>query len=266
MNLNTANLGHLKIVTWNVNSLKVRLPQVLDYMQHTDTDVLCLQEIKMTDDAFPLSAFTELGLYVSYSGQKTYNGVAIISRTPQTEVQKNLPNFADEQQRLIAATIAGVRVVNVYIVNGQAPDTEKFSYKMNWLNALREYMQSELQQHEHVVLLGDFNIAPADADVHNPDKWLGCNLVSPQERAHLSQLLELGLVDAFRQFEQAEKSFSWWDYRQMGFRRNAGLRIDLILLSNALAARCTACAIDIEPRKHEQPSDHTPVWARLSLE
>ena len=254
-----------KIATWNVNSLKVRLPQVLDYMRNTDTDVLCLQEIKMTDEAFPTEAFTEAGLHVSFSGQKTYNGVATISRVAQTEVQKNLPNFADEQQRLIASTINGVRVINVYIVNGQAPDTDKFVYKMNWLKALREYIDDEMTRHARVVLLGDFNIAPTDADVHNPDKWLGCNLVSPAERQALQELMDLGLSDAFRLFEQAEKSFSWWDYRQMAFRRNAGLRIDLILLSQPLVDTCVECVIDKEPRKHEQPSDHTPVWAALEL-
>lgn len=253
----------LKIATWNVNSLKVRLPQVIDYMTQTDTDVLCLQELKMTDDAFPLSAFTEHGLHVSYTGQKTYNGVAIISRSPQSNVQKNLPNYIDEQQRLISATIQGIRVVNVYVVNGQAPNTEKFTYKMNWLNALHAYIQAELSEHPQLALLGDFNIAPTDADVHNPEKWLGCNLVSPEERAQLKRLLDLRLIDIFRSFEQPEKSYSWWDYRQMGFRRNAGLRIDLILMSEALAARCKESRIDIEPRKHEQPSDHTPVWARI---
>ena len=255
----------LKIATWNVNSLKVRLSQVLDYMRDTDTDVLCLQEIKMTDDAFPIDTFTEAGLHVNFSGQKTYNGVAIISRTAQTEVQKNLPNFQDDQQRLIAVTIGSVRVINVYVVNGQAPDTDKFTYKMNWLKALREYVSNEMRLHQHVVLLGDFNIAPTDADVHNPDKWLGCNLVSPAERQALQELMDLGLSDAFRLFEQPEKSFSWWDYRQMAFRRNAGLRIDLILLSQPLASACIECVIDKEPRKHEQPSDHAPVSVTLEL-
>ena len=254
-----------KIATWNVNSLKVRLPQVLDYMNSTDTDVLCLQEIKMTDEAFPIDAFTDAGLQVCFSGQKTYNGVAIISRIAQSEVQKNLPNFQDEQQRLIASTINGIRIINVYIVNGQAPDTDKFTYKMDWLRALHTYVRDEMTRHAHVVLLGDFNIAPTDADVHNPDKWLGCNLVSPPERTALQALIDLGLSDAFRLFEQPEKSFSWWDYRQMAFRRNAGLRIDLILLSQALADACIECTIDKEPRKHEQPSDHTPVWTALEL-
>ena len=255
----------MKIATWNVNSLKVRLPQVLDYLQCTDVDVLCLQETKMTDDAFPLAAFTEVGLHVSFVGQKSYNGVAIISRTEQSEVQKNLPNFEDEQKRVICATINGVRIVNTYIVNGQSLDSDKFVYKLNWLAALTEFLSDELKQHPKLALLGDFNIAPTDADVHNPDKWLGCNLVSPQERAAFQKLLDLGLSDAFRLFDQPEKSFSWWDYRQMAFRRNAGLRIDHILLSQPLTQSCVECVIDKEPRRHEQPSDHTPVWAKLDI-
>ena len=255
----------MKIATWNVNSLKVRLPQVLDYLNRTDVDVLCLQETKMTDEAFPLTAFTDAGLHVSFVGQKTYNGVAIISRTEQMDVQKNLPNFEDEQKRVICATVNGVRIVNVYIVNGQSLDSDKFVYKLNWLAALTEFLAEELEQHPKLALLGDFNIAPTDADVHNPDKWLGCNLVSPAEREAFQKLLDLGLSDAFRQFEQAEKSFSWWDYRQMAFRRNAGLRIDHILLSQPLAQLCIKCEIDKEPRRHEQPSDHTPVWAKMDL-
>lgn len=253
----------MKIATWNVNSLKVRLPQVLDYFEHAQLDVLCVQETKMTDEAFPAAAFAERGWQVAFTGQKTYNGVAIVSRLPIDAVQKNLPNYTDEQQRVIAATINGVRVVNAYMVNGQAPDSDKFVYKLDWLRALTEYLRGELAQHPQLLLLGDFNIAPTDADVHNPDKWLGCNLVSPPERAAFDELLGLGLNDVFRLFEQPEKSFSWWDYRQMGFRRNAGLRIDHILASAPLAAKCTECVIDKEPRRHEQPSDHTPVWARF---
>ncbi len=256
----------MKIATWNVNSLKVRLPQVLDYMNHTDTDVLCLQETKMTDDVFPLSAFTDAGLHVAFVGQKTYNGVAIISRTPATDIQKNLPNFEDEQKRVICATISDVRIINTYIVNGQSLESDKFTYKINWLAALTEFLSDELKKYPKLALLGDFNIAPTDADVHNPDKWLGCNLVSPQERAAFQKLLDLGLTDAFRLFEQPEKAFSWWDYRQMAFRRNAGLRIDHILLSQPLAQLCVKCEIDKEPRRHEQPSDHTPVWAKLDID
>ncbi len=253
------------IATWNVNSLKVRLPQVLDYMAQHPVDVLCLQETKMTDDVFPIQAFIDAGLHVSFTGQKTYNGVAIISRTAQTDIQKNIPNFEDPQQRLIAATISGVRIICAYIVNGQALESEKFVYKMNWLSALHEYLTNEIKNHEKLALLGDFNIAPEDRDVHNIEKWVGCNLVSPQERAAFTGFIELGLTDSFRMFEQPEKSFSWWDYRQMGFRRNAGLRIDHILLTEALAKNCISCTIDKEPRRHEQPSDHTPVLASIKL-
>ena len=255
----------MKIATWNVNSLKVRLPQVLDYFANTDIDVLCLQETKMTDEAFPQEAFANAGLHVSFVGQKTYNGVAIVSRQEQSDIQKNLPNFPDEQKRVICATINDVRIVDVYVVNGQSLDSDKFVYKLNWLKALTEFLADELKKYPKLALLGDFNIAPTDADVHNPDKWLGCNLVSPPERAAFQNLLDLGLVDAFRQFEQPEKSYSWWDYRQMAFRRNAGLRIDHILLSQPLAQSCVECVIDKEPRRHEQPSDHTPVWAKLDI-
>lgn len=253
------------IATWNVNSLKVRLPQVLDYMAQHPVDVLCLQETKMTDDVFPQQAFIDAGLHVSFTGQKTYNGVAIISRTTQKDIQKNLPNFEDPQRRLISATINGVRIICAYIVNGQAPDTEKFAYKMNWLEAMHEYLASEIASHPKLALLGDFNIAPEDEDVHDPEKWLGGNLVSPQERTALDGFKALGLVDSYRLFEQPEKSYSWWDYRQMGFRRNAGLRIDLILLTDALAKNCISSHIDKEPRRHEQPSDHTPVLATIEL-
>ena len=255
----------MKIATWNVNSLKVRLPQVLDYFANTDIDVLCLQETKMTDEVFPQETFANAGLHVSFVGQKTYNGVAIVSRQEQSDIQKNLPNFPDEQKRVICATINDVRIVDVYVVNGQSLDSDKFVYKLNWLKALTDFLADELKKYPKLALLGDFNIAPADVDVHNPDKWLGCNLVSPPERAAFQNLLDLGLVDAFRQFEQAEKSYSWWDYRQMAFRRNAGLRIDHILLSQPLAQSCVECVIDKEPRRHEQPSDHTPVWAKLDI-
>lgn len=253
------------IATWNVNSLKVRLPQVLDYMAQNTVDVLCLQETKMTDDVFPAQAFVDAGLHVSFTGQKTYNGVAIVSRLPQTDIQKNLPNFDDAQQRLIAATINGVRIICAYVVNGQSLESEKFEYKMNWLAALHEYLAFEMKEYTQLALLGDFNIAPEDRDVHNPEKWVGCNLVSPQERGFLQGYLDLGLSDSFRLFEQAEKSYSWWDYRQAGFRRNAGLRIDLILLTETLAKNCTSSMIDKEPRRHEQPSDHTPVLATIAL-
>ena len=253
-----------KIATWNVNSLKVRLPQVLDYMRNTDTDVLCLQEIKMTDEAFPTEAFTEAGLHVSFSGQKTYNGVATISRVAQTEVQKNLPNFQDDQQRLIASTISGVRVINVYIVNGQAPDTDKFAYKMNWLKALREYVADEMTRHARVILLGDFNIAPTDADNGDPTVIEGVTThVSPPEREAFRALLDAGLHDTVRPL--VPTGYTYWDYKQLRFPRNEGLRIDFILGSHAFADAVTAASIHRDERKGEIPSDHVPVSVDLDL-
>jgi len=252
-----------KIATWNVNSLKVRLPQVLQWLGDNPVDVLCLQETKLTDDKFPQAEINAAGYEVVFSGQKTYNGVAILSRHPIAEVVKNNPLFEDEQQRIIAATIEGVRYVCAYIPNGQAPDSEKYQYKLKWLAALHTWLAQEQQQHEKLALLGDYNIAPEDRDVHDPAAWVGQNLVSEPERAAFFHLEKMGFTDAFRKFEQPEKLFSWWDYRQMGFRLNRGLRIDHILLTAPLAAQCTACVIDKVPRKWEQPSDHAPVVATL---
>ena len=254
----------MKLATWNVNSLKVRLPQVLQWLETNPVDVLCLQETKLTDDKFPQAEIEAAGYQVAFSGQKTYNGVAIISRHPIEQVQKNNPLFEDEQQRIIAATICGMRIICAYVPNGQAPDSDKFVYKLKWLAALQEWLRGELQQYPQLALLGDYNIAPDDRDVHDPAAWVGMNLVSPEERSALQGLLDLGLCDSFRQFEQSEKSFSWWDYRALGFRLNKGMRIDHILLSAALASRCHACVIDRVPRKWEQPSDHAPVIASLS--
>lgn len=254
----------MKIATWNVNSLKVRLPQVLQWLSDNPVDVLCLQETKLTDDKFPLSDINNAGYQVAFTGQKTYNGVAILSRHPITEVVKNNPLFEDEQQRMIAATIKDIRIVCAYIPNGQSPQSEKFQYKLKWLAALHAWLAQEQEQHAQLALLGDYNIAPEDRDVHDPAAWVGQNLVSPPERAAFTQLQAMGFVDAFRLFEQSAKLFSWWDYRQMGFRLNKGLRIDHILLSPSLAAQCSACVIDKIPRKWEQPSDHTPVIATLA--
>ncbi len=249
----------MKIATWNVNSLKVRLPQVLQWLADNPIEVLCLQETKMTDDKFPVAAIEAAGYQVEFTGQKTYNGVAILSKHPMTDVVKNIPSFEDEQQRIIAATIEGVRVICAYIPNGQAVDSDKYQYKLRWLNGLHDWLAGECAKHPNLVLLGDYNIAPDDRDVHDPVAWQGQVLVSELERAAFQRLLDLGLKDSFRLFEQPEKLFSWWDYRQMAFRRNMGLRIDHILVSNPLAARCSACVIDKVPRKWEQPSDHTPV-------
>jgi exodeoxyribonuclease-3 len=253
----------MKLVTWNVNSLKVRLPQVLTWLENNPVDVLCLQETKLTDDKFPQAEIEAAGYQVAFSGQKTYNGVAILSRHAITDVQKNNPLFEDAQQRIIAATIQGMRIICAYVPNGQALDSEKYPYKLSWLASLHEWVKQEMSQHASLAVLGDYNIAPEDRDVYDPAAWEGQNLVSPPERAALQALIDLGLSDSFRMFEQAEKSFSWWDYRQLGFRLNKGVRIDHILLSAALAARCTSCVIDKIPRKWEQPSDHAPVIATL---
>lgn len=255
----------IKIASWNVNSLKVRLPQVLQWLANNPVDVLCLQETKLTDDKFPISELNAAGYHVAFSGQKTYNGVALLSRTPLQAVVKNNPLFADEQQRLIAATVGNLRVVSVYVPNGQALDSEKYEYKLQWLNKLHAWLEQEKQQYPQLAILGDYNIAPKDEDVHDPAAWEGQVLVSPAERAAWQQLLDLGFSDAYRQFEQAPKSYSWWDYRQMGFRLNKGLRIDHILLSPALSAVCSACEIDKVPRKWEQPSDHAPIVATLNI-
>ncbi len=251
----------MRIATWNVNSLKVRLPQVLQWLADNPIDVLCLQETKLTDDKFPLAEIEAAGYQVAFSGQKTYNGVAILSKHPIGEVVKGNPLFEDEQQRLIMATIEGVRIVCAYMPNGQAVGSDKYEYKLRWLNALHEHLSEELKTHENLALLGDYNIAPDERDVHDPAAWEGQVLFSEPERDAFRRFLGLGLKDAFRLFEQPEKVFSWWDYRMMAFRRNMGLRIDHILLSDSLAARCTSCIVDRAPRKWEQPSDHAPVVA-----
>lgn len=253
----------MQLATWNVNSLKVRLPQVLDWLAARPVDVLCLQELKLEDKVFPADAFSEIGYHSVYMGQKTYNGVAILSKQPASDIQYNLPNLQDEQKRLLAATIDGVRVVCGYFPNGQSLDSDKYPYKLGWLKALGDWLETELQQHPQLALLGDYNIAPEDRDVHDPAAWQGQVLVSEPERAAFRRLVEMGLQDSFRLFEQAEQSFSWWDYRAAGFRRNLGLRIDHILLTAPLVQRCRGCEIDKAPRKLERPSDHAPVIATL---
>ena len=254
----------MKIATWNVNSLKVRLPQVLQWLESSQVDVLCLQETKLTDDKFPVAEIEAAGYQVAYTGQKTYNGVAILSKLPLTDVVKNNPRFEDEQQRIISATIDGMRIVCAYIPNGQEVGSDKYQYKLRWLDALHDWLADEVVQHPNLALLGDYNIAPEDADVYDPVEWQGMVLCSDAERAAFQRLCALPMKDAFRLFPQAEKLYSWWDYRQMNFRRNRGLRIDHILLTPPLAERCTACEIDKLPRKWEQPSDHTPVIATLA--
>jgi exodeoxyribonuclease-3 len=255
----------MKIATWNVNSLKVRLGHVLNWLAENPVDVLCLQETKLTDDKFPVAEIEAAGYQPLFAGQKTYNGVALLVRQGRVaaDVTVNIPGFEDEQKRVISATVDGVRIVCAYVPNGQAIDSDKYQYKLRWLAAMRDWIADELSRHPKLALLGDYNIAPEDRDVHDPKAWEGQVLVSVPERAALAALQALGLHDSFRLFEQAEKSFSWWDYRMLGFRRNAGMRIDHILLSDPLRATCTACVIDRAPRKLEQPSDHTPVIATI---
>lgn len=255
----------MKIATWNVNSLKVRLDQVFEWLSAHAPDVLVLQEIKQVTEAFPSNEFAEAGYRSIASGQKTYNGVAILSKSVPSEPVTDFPGFEDPQRRILAATVSGVRVVNLYVPNGSEVGSEKYAYKLNWLDALRAFLESEMSKHDRVVVLGDFNIAPADADVFDPEKWGDAILCSPAERRALESVIALGLTDVFRNFEQPEKTFSWWDYRAAGFRRNAGLRIDLILTSDAMTKSCTASYVDKEPRTWERPSDHAPVVAEFAL-
>ena len=251
------------IATWNVNSLKVRLPQVLDWLAAQRPEVLCLQETKLEDKSFPLADIEAVGYHAVFAGQKTYNGVAILSRQPVQDVVRGIPGFEDPQQRVISATINDIRIVCVYIPNGQSLDSDKYQYKLRWLKALHDWLDGELKKYPRLALLGDYNIAPEDRDVHDPAAWQGQILCSAAERAAFQELIGLGLSDVFRKFEQPEKTYSWWDYRMMGFRRNHGLRIDHILLSPPLAAECTTCTIDKAPRKLERPSDHAPVLAGI---
>jgi exodeoxyribonuclease-3 len=253
----------MKIATWNVNSLNVRLPHVLDWLASHEPDVLCLQETKLEDARFPLGEINAAGYQALFSGQKTYNGVAILSRVAGSDAVTAFPGFADAQKRVLAATFGDVRIVNLYVPNGQSVDSEKYRYKLDWLAALAAWLEEERARHPKLAVVGDFNIAPEDRDVHDPKAWEGQILCSEPERQAFRQLLALGLKDAFRLFEQPEKSFSWWDYRMNGFRRNLGLRIDHILLTDALAAGCTACTVDTAPRKLERPSDHAPVVAEI---
>ena len=254
----------MKLVTWNVNSLKVRLPHVADWLRAQDPDVLCLQETKLEDSKFPLQEIAELGYRAVFSGQKTYNGVAVLSKAEALEPITAIPNFVDEQKRVLATTIAGIRVICAYMPNGQSLDSDKYQYKLKWLAALRDWLADEIKRYPKLVLLGDYNIAPEDRDVHDPKAWEGNVLVSEPERAAFRAFLDLGLQDSFRLFDQPEKSYSWWDYRMMGFRRNHGLRIDHILISEPLVPDCTACVIDKAPRKLERPSDHAPVMVEIA--
>jgi len=255
----------MKIATWNVNSLKVRLPQVLQWLAEVQPDVLALQETKCIDDAFPRAEIEAAGYQVVYSGQKTYNGVATLSKTAGSDVVKDIPELDDHQRRILAVSYGDVRVLNLYVPNGESVASEKYEYKLRWLKKLTAFVAAELQRHPRLVVLGDFNIAPDERDVHDPLLWEGKVLFSAPERAAFQDLLATGLLDSFRLFEQQDKQFSWWDYRMMAFRRNMGLRIDHVLVSEALRAQCTGCHIDKAPRKWERPSDHTPVIAEFAL-
>lgn len=253
------------IASWNVNSIRVRLPQVLDWLAARTPDVLLLQETKTVDEAFPLAELQSAGYHVVVSGQKTYNGVALLSLEKPSEVITGIRGFEDPQRRLIAATVGGVRLYNVYVPNGQAVGTDKYEYKLRWLEALARQLGDELENHDRVAVAGDFNIAPDDRDVHDPEAWRGQVLVSDPERERLGTLLGLGFRDTFRLFEQPEASFSWWDYRAAAFRRNRGLRIDLVLASDPLAETCSGSEIDVQPRRLEKPSDHAPVLATFDI-
>ncbi len=254
----------MRLATWNVNSLAVRLPQLVDWLGQQQPDVLVLQETKLTDDKFPHADITAAGWHSVWFGQKTYNGVALLARSVPQDVVRNIPGFDDPQARVIAATVDGVRVVGAYFPNGQAPGSDKFAYKMGWLQALHDWLRAELASHPQLVLMGDFNIAPDDRDVFDPVAWAGQIHCTPEERAHFQALCALGLVDAFRLFDQPPRTWSWWDYRNLAFRKNQGLRIDHILVSQALQPRVTACTVDKLPRKNERPSDHAPVLATLA--
>ena len=253
----------MRLATWNVNSIKVRLPQLIDWLAAAQPDVVCLQELKVEDAKFPLAEIEAAGYRAACSGQKTYNGVAILSRSAPQDVVAGIPGFADEHKRALAATVEGARILSLYCPNGQALGSDKYAYKLRWFAALRDYLSRELSDHSRLAAAGDYNVAPEDRDVHDPKLWEGEVHVSAPERAAWRALTELGLKDSFRLFEQPEKIFSWWDYRRMAFRRNAGLRIDQILVSGELAQRCSGCSIDKAPRKLERPSDHAPVVAEF---
>lgn len=255
----------MKLASWNVNSLNVRLTQVLDWLETNDVDVLALQETKVTDEVFPAAIFQDRGYFVCYSGQKTYNGVAVISRFPLEHPLTDLQHYLDPQRRILAVTVGPLRLINLYVPNGASVDSDKYLYKMTWLEHITHFIKDELNKHAHIAIVGDFNIAPEDSDVHDPLAWEGQVLVSPKERQAFTRLLALGLVDSFRTQHPDARDFSWWDYRAAAFRRNHGLRIDHILLNHMAFSHCIESAIDPTPRRSERPSDHTPVWVTLEI-
>lgn len=254
-----------KLASWNVNSLKMRLEQVLNWLDSSQTDILALQETKLVNENFPHTIFTEKNYHVIYSGQKSYNGLAIISREPFTDVETDIPDLDDPQRRILAATIGNLRLINLYVPNGASVGSDKYQYKLHWLQKVQQYIKQQLITYPHVAVVGDLNIAPEDRDVHSPQEWEGSVLVSPLERQAFMDLIALGLKDSFRLFPQMDNSYSWWDYRAACFRRNRGLRIDHILLSASLVENCLSSQIDKIPRGWERPSDHTPVWVELAL-
>lgn len=256
----------MKIASWNVNSLNVRLPQVLQWLQSVQPDILAIQETKLSDDKFPVAEISAAGYEVAFAGQKTYNGVALLSKEALDNVITDLPGLNDPQRRILGASTGGVRILNLYVVNGQSVGSDKYVYKLDWLNKVHDFIADDMKHHRDYVILGDFNIAPEDGDVHDPVAWHESILCSTPERAALRELCALGFKDSFRLFQQEPKQFSWWDYRMNAFRRNLGLRIDLILASHSLAERCTSSIIDREPRGWERPSDHAPVVAEFDLE
>lgn len=253
----------LKIASWNVNSLNVRLPHVLAWMDVAQPDVLALQETKLTDDRFPVQELVDEGYHSVFSGQKTYNGVAILSREQALNPVTDIPGLDDPQRRILAATVGDVRIINLYVVNGSEVGSEKFEYKLLWLDRVTAWLATEIEEFENVIVLGDFNIVPDDRDVHDPEGWREKILCSTPEREALGKILDLGFQDSFRLFEQQERTWSWWDYRMNAFRRKMGLRIDLILASKAMAQRCIASYVDIEPRRQDRPSDHAPAIAEF---
>ncbi len=253
----------MKIASWNVNSLRVRLPHVLDWLASAKPDILVLQETKMTDDQFPEAAIREAGYHVVFNGQKTYNGVAVLSKVPAEEVLFDLPGLEDPQRRIVAARFGDLQVLNLYVVNGSEVGSEKFAYKLDWLEKVTAWVGEKVKQHQKFIILGDFNIAPTDRDVHNPKSWHEKILCSTPERNALKKLLNLGFSDSFRLFEQDDELWSWWDYRSGGLENNKGLRIDLVLTSDLLSEQCVASYIDKEPRTWERPSDHAPAVAEF---
>ena len=255
----------MRLATWNVNSLKVRLPQVIAWLQAHQPDVLCLQETKLEDLKFPEGDIRAAGYHAVFSGQKTYNGVAVLSRTPASSPLAAVPGLSDPQKRVLAAIVDGVRVVCLYVPNGQSVDSDKYSYKLSWLATVTAWLKDESAAYPRLAVVGDFNIAPDDRDVHDPKAWEGQVLCSAPERKAFQDMIAIGLKDSFRLFEQTAQSFTWWDYRMNAFRRKMGLRIDHILVSETLALNCRACTIDVDPRRNERPSDHAPVVVDLAL-